>query len=808
MINFKTGKPILVIIDEDYYPLIFLFKNNNPTLNIKIINKSELVDKLGYQFKEDPLPYLIKEKGLDYNKAKRLLTLIRYLRGAGQNYLSPIIDELKEYLDVDEYGLYELNRYEIYLLELDEDEGIKTLLTNNKLNYNLIHLENLDIKNTIDLKEKEIIYFSNKFAQFSYIFSDIRQKILVDRVDKNSIKVLIKDDGDIFYIQNIARLFDLDTFYNKDNELLSNPLIGNLVNEIYKNKKIELVDSEEEAYKTFNELVSKYQLDKLDDFDFAFANLMEVLSSYKIKDITSDKGITITNRYLIKPNDIVYVTNFEYGCFYKEYADNNVLSDSIINELGLTTSFNKTSLDERKKRNYLRFNNIVILSRVKQHLTDSIYDSQFIETLLNKKKIKSVDKINEINKNGLYTNRTKLLIDSHRYDQYHINSKVNEYRSYDHSFKGVDASRLINPERWSVTDLEKYNDCPFKYFIDKLIPLPYDKHNAYRGTLIHAVLEEIMHEDFDFEKSFVKGKEKYIEEMKKDGEEYTEKEEVWIEIYKHWLKNIVLTLLRSKEWMDLVEHKNDYERKIYFEIGDYKFKGVIDKLIYTKNGEDTFYSIVDYKSGKEIFDPLALAAGKSIQLPLYYYAIISQKDPDTYTDGYTFGGWYIQHTYFSSIKSAFVDDGCLSENRLINNTTFSGLFKNDESYFRSIDNTAFTSGQFETKNTKFIDHKTKSFNEVDDDSMLLKNPIPGVDRFNVNDIVELSKKIAVEIIEKIKANQFDIAPSSKDITKRVDIKNLRCQYCENRDICYMNPIKDSKDFYSYIRKTLQGKEID
>ena len=797
----KTDK-LLFVVDKDYYPLIFKYKNSHPELNIKVINDSGLLDKAGYCFKEDPIPYLIKDKNIEYSKAKKFSQIVRYLREyQGESELEQLVDDLKDYLVVDEYGLLELNRYQIYLIELDENEGIKSLLNRLNVKYQLIHLEDLDIVPFDSLNQAPIIHFSNKFAQFSYIFSDIRKRIKEDPSIKERIKILAKDDSDAFYIATLAKLFDIDTYSINQVPLISNPIVAKAASTIYKTKSFKLGDDNEDII-LLKGLIEKYHLSQLDDFEYAYLNLMEILSNQNVSIPNGDRGIVITSKYVLDPDDIIYVTNFEYGSFYKEYADNNVWPDSFLFKNGLTTSFNKTAQDLLKKRNYLTFNHIVLLSRVKQHQSDSIYNSHFLTDEL-KKKIISQDKIKEINVDGEFSPTMSLLLSAHQYDQRFIYQKLNEYRSYDHSYKGVNANDLMVKDVWSVTSLEKFYDCPFKFLMDKLIPLPSDLHNAHKGTLIHSVLEDVMHRDFDFEQSFLKAKAVYEQKLRDDGEEITPKEEIWLEMYKYWLSQIIPSLRRIIDHNQLIENKNDAEVKVEYEIEGYKFFGSIDKIIFTGNDIDKYYTIVDYKTGAEVYDDMALAVGKSIQLPLYYYALTSSEESKKLVEDYTFGGFLIQHPYFKSISSAFVDKGKFSESVLLNKAKYTGVYLGSESYVQSFDDTAkLTRGQI---SGKFLTGKL-TFNEVDDDSILLSNPPTGLSRFNVDDIIEMSKKTAVRIIEAIIHNEFDIAPSSYNISEHLDLSKLRCTYCSHRDICYVNPIKDARDYYSYIRNELLKKE--
>ena len=804
----RPNQKILIVVDKDYYPLILNYKNRNPNLNIKVINRNGLIDKAGYRFSKDPLPHLIKEKGIeiDYSKAKKYLNIIRCLKGRDETPLDYLIEDLEDYVTVDDYGLEELSRYQIYLLEMDEDEEIKSLLSNQNISFNLLHLSDLNLTKYDSLQNSNIVHFSNKFSQFSHIFSDIRQKTKDDPNVKEKIKILVKSESDLFYIYTLGKLFGVDIYSIDEVPFLANPNIAKSIKKIFENKSFEL-EEDGEDFELLKSLIKQYGLDEIDDFDYAYSNLLEILSSQKEYIQHGDKGVVVMTTFTFNPDDIIYVTNFEYGCFYKEYSDNNVLSDSELRDLHLTTSYNKTALDERKKRNFLMYNNVVLLSRVKQHQSDSIYNSHFVDDDI-KKRIITRDKIDEINVDGEFTDEMVNLLNAHQYDQHYFYKTIDGYRDYDHSYKGIKANQLMEKDKWSVTNLEKYYDCPFKYLMDTLIPLPSDLHHAYRGTFIHSIFENMMHDVFDFDSSFEKAKKEYIEKMKKNNEEFSNKEEMWLEMYRYWLINMIPSVRSIKDHMNYVLLGRDYELPISFEIEGYKFTGYIDKIVCTENGTDRYYTIVDYKTGKETYDDMSLAVGKSIQLPLYYYALRDFPKNSKYVEDCIFGGFLIQHIYFKSIKDAYVDDTVFSESNFLKKSRYSGVSFDNERYASSFDDTVYTAkGEYDITKGKYLNGKL-TFNKPDDDSTLLSKPPLGLERFNLNDTVELAKRAAVRIIKKIINNEFEIAPSGKDISSKLKLDSLKCSFCGHRDICYVKPVLDAKDYTGFIRDEIMRKEDD
>ena len=104
----------IVIADYDYFPMLLRFKGKNK-LNIKLMTKEDLVDKIGLSFKEDPIPYMLK-LGIEYNKAKKFIKLLRIGNINNSDKLLKLYDELKDYITTDLYGEYELRYTDCFSL--------------------------------------------------------------------------------------------------------------------------------------------------------------------------------------------------------------------------------------------------------------------------------------------------------------------------------------------------------------------------------------------------------------------------------------------------------------------------------------------------------------------------------------------------------------------------------------------------------------------------------------------------------------------------------------------------------------------
>ena len=529
---------------------------------------------------------------------------------------------------------------------------------------------------------------------------------------------------------------------------------------------------------------------------YNFANLLEIVASKNTRIPVGNKGIVISNKFTFNPEYFTYVTNFNSDKFYKIYQDDNVLPDTILKEIGYNTSYQKTAVERRNKINFLRHNNVAILSRVKKHLNELIYDSPLVEELGWKDNIKMEDDTLFF---PTFTSeasdiRRSMILDKE-------NARVSEYfyRTYDQRYTPIECGNDFKKETWYITNLETYINCPFSH--------------RFNGTFIHKVFERFNHSDFNLEEAFKEGEETFLKEFEKNEIEPTPEELASLEIIKHWLRKLIKTYRKVSDDISFAKPvEDDYELGIKFKLEDnqgetYNFSGRIDKIVVTELNDKKYYSIVDYKSGSESFKPLEVFLGKSIQLPLYYYAIEENIQPDFYTKGGVFGGFYIQHLYFNSIKSGFKDNNTprLMEKNLISSFRLSGINNQDTNYIISVDPSAFNTktGKVVTKGTNLLQVKNQ-FNDPEGDEQIIDNKKVLIDKYNLNDLVEDAKEAAIETIHRICEADFPIAPTSLSPSEFND-KKLVCTYCPYKAVCYHDK-SDAVDYRKKIWKRFQKGE--
>lgn len=860
--NFEENKKYLIITDSEYKFAILNSQSKNKLASVTIISKNELLDMVSFYYAQgenDPIPFLLQKEKYDYNEIKKILRILRFVYA---NYKDKSIQELKEidaslkkdnkkglpfldtfislkngrrdskgnkidYLLYSDYGEIELSLYdEIYLFEEDEDFELLNLLKNKNIEYELLHFEDLGYENNYKDKQPKILSFENKFYQYLYIFSDIRKKLQENPSLQDKISILVHSSDDYFYLNYFQEVFSIPVISKIQTPFISNELVHQNLVAFKEKRNFNLIafDEKDESLKVLVNIIDSYNLKSL-SFDFAYACLMEILSTLAKNTLTNDSGIIATSQLDFKGR-INYVTNFIHDDFYKEYDDNDVLSDADLKEIGVNPSYIKTRLDRRKKLNYILYSDISLLSFAQLHLNDNIYSSQFIDEL-NWKIVKG----NAVNDDGVYSNKAKEIIFADYYDVNKIISADN-YRDYSHTFTPIDIN--FEKQSYSPSVFKSYFECPFSYYLNSVLnvgkyDVDIDRVSMNIGNLIHKVLEKVYtNEKFDtdfevgFNEAFNEGIKEYYDKATPD-----KRNDAFIEYIKHWLKDIVLYYRKNKTAIHETVAKEDGEKAniidevaekgINFSLFDedkneYKIKGRLDKIIYTERNGVTYSTLIDYKTGNDKFELKEVFLGGSLQLPLYAYSLKLDEEKERKekeekkkrTDDIpTLASFGIQHVYYSSVpikkETDEYSDESLKEKIRINSGE--GITLKDDNYLDSLDpttNKVSIGDKGERKSSRVNGEFLKISNayQVSNDPKVNgRKPYPA---YKLNDMYSDAINATINTIKNIKNKNFDIRPVSK---------HDPCKYCAFKDVCY-HSLADERDIRNeiYDKFILNGKD--
>ena len=328
--------------------------------------------------------------------------------------------------------------------------------------------------------------------------------------------------------------------------------------------------------------------------------------------------------------------------------------------------------------------------------------------------------------------------------------------TYSNSFTGINndtyLTNLPYPLKLSYTSLNSYNECAFKYYIKYVLKL--DKYEdtfaAFIGSLYHNILELYQKTNFDFETEY----RKYLEKR-----ELTLKEKMLL----IRIKKDLIHLIESLKQQQLLTGYDEtlFEKKVEVEL-DKKvsviFTGTIDKIMYYKKIEDTYFTLVDYKTGFIDTHIEPMKYGLHMQLPVYLYLIHYSKvfaNP-------IFTGIYYQNIMFNYPTWTGKKD---SEQIYKENLMLQGYSTEDTSVLARFDST------FEK--SEYI--KSMSYTEEKGFGTYAKT----ISDETLYDLVQYTKNHISKKTDEILASNFEINP------KVYAGKNIACEFCKFKDLCFM-----------------------
>ena len=150
----------------------------------------------------------------------------------------------------------------------------------------------------------------------------------------------------------------------------------------------------------------------------------------------------------------------------------------------------------------------------------------------------------------------------------------------------------------SYTSMEKYNECPFRFYIENILKLNVYEENfaAIFGDVFHHILELGCTGEVDIDSEVTH----YINE-KYQNRVFSKKETFFIENAKQNMRVILDVIARQMQKCKLDVIKTEVPVSIDKSRDGIKvtFTGKIDKLLYKEYEDKTIVAIIDYTKMKE-----------------------------------------------------------------------------------------------------------------------------------------------------------------------------------------------------------------
>ncbi|MBQ6498081.1 MAG: PD-(D/E)XK nuclease family protein [Bacilli bacterium] len=726
------------------------FAKEKELMNIKFMTKNEYLNKYYFNYDERALYYLMDKYNLNIDVAKVYLNNLY------------IIDEKKDYKED----------------KLKFLKEIKLELINNKLlEYSPSfkkYLEgfNIEVKGyyDLDLYEEKALNYKFEYQDSKITVPVYEYKTLEEEVNGVCIKIieLLNNGIDInkIYLCNVSEdyLYTIKKLFN----YYKIPITLNLRNSIYSSKIVNnyLTNNElnlEDTSITNKKLVSVINsltcLDK--DNDTYKKILIDKLKNTYYPATKYDRAIEIKDLYSTEFNEdeYVFVLGFNQDSLPRVRKDIDYIQDSIKKEVDM---YSTGYLNNREKEIATYF-----LSRIPNlylsYKLNSAFNEYFPSSLIKELNLEVIKDNSDDYRYSNFYNKVRLTEMLDNYNLYNekddlldvLNSHYKiPYNTYNNQFTGINNDlyirSIIRPLRMSYTALNSYNECAFKYYLKYVLKVDSfeDSFEAYIGSMYHKILSLYKKTSFDFEGEY----NKYLEKR-----DLTLKEKLLLVRIKKELLEFINVLKEQEDYTTY--HDELYEQEAKVNINkkvSIEFVGYIDKIMYRKNIEDTYFSIVDYKSGTIDTHIEPMKYGLHMQLPVYLYLIHY---------GHVFTNPIFTGIYYQNILFKYPTWSNKLEQEQKSKYYLNGYSTTELDILESFDRTYKDSEYI--KSMKYTPDKGfGTYSKVIDNDTLLN-------------LVKYTKNEIENKLDDILDGYFPVNP------KVYNKKNISCEYCKYKDICYM-----------------------
>lgn len=740
---------LIICPNEEKIKILEKLEQENKLYNLKFMTKKEYLDNYFFTYKDKAILYLMKKYHYKVDVCKVYLNYLyvidldKVYENKKLKFLQTLKKELKE------------NKLLEYNPTFKEYVKTKKMLILKYPKLDLYERNALDVKEEKAFQEKDLIVTEYKTMEdeVNGIALEIL-KLLKKNININKIYLtnVSKD-----YLYTIDRIF---SYYKIPINLeMKYPIFGTKIVKDYLNEEKLDLDNGNKITKKLVSILNSL-VDLKDDSKEYKELLISKIKSASLSSEEYQNAVQIKNleNEEFLDDEYVFVLGLNQDNLPKLEKDTDFISDKDKKEVQLYTTDEKNKQSKESLINIFYSIKNLYLSYKKQTPFQSMYPSSIIEEY----KIKVVSPKEDIYESSNLYNKIRLGRKLDTYNRYQeITPMLKElythydipYQTYDNSFKGINKSTYLEqlpfPLKLSYTSMNSYNECGFKYYANYVLKLNTfeDTFAAFIGSLYHRILQLYKKSNFNFEEEY----QKYLEKR-----ELSLKEKVLLVR----LKKELLDLLEQEKKQDLILGYIDelHEQKIEVPLKkdiEVIFTGTIDKIMYYKKIEDTYFAIVDYKSGTVDTKIEKMKYGLSMQLPVYLYLINYSK----VFDNPIFTGIYYQNILFNypSFDKKTIEE--IKKDRM----KLQGYSTDDLATLERFDPTYENSEVI--KSMKYTEKGFYHYAKVLNDK-------------EVYDMINYTKNEIEKTMNKILEGDFTINP------KIYDGKNVSCDFCKFKDICY------------------------
>ena len=746
----KLENNLLIICpNEQKLKILDKLEKENKLYNLKFMTKEEYLSNYFFSYDDKAILYLMKKYHYKVDVCK---VYLKYLY---------VIDDDQIYKNKKLIFLQNLKKELKQENLLDYNPSFKEYLNTKKkivLNYNKLDLYE---KKALDSKDIEITSPINlTVTKYQTMEEEVNAtaleiiELLKKGININKIYLTnIKDD----YLYTIRRIF---SYYNIHIKISKKyPIMGtDIVKDYLKEEKLDLENTNQVTKKLVSIINSLASLQD-DSKEYKELLISKIKNTSLPSEVYQDAiNIKDLEKETFEEDEYVFVLGFNQDILPRTEKDIDFISDKDKKEVDLYNTEEKNKIAKISLINTLTSIKNLYLSYKLETPFQSMYPSSLIEEY----NMEVVDKKEDTYTHSNTYNKLRLASKLDTYNRYQeITPMLKElythyqidYQTYDNQFKGINQNTYLEhlpyPLKLSYTSLNSYNECKFKYYLNYVLKVSKyeDTFQAFIGNLYHKILQLYQRKDFDFEQTY----QNYLEKR-----DLSLKEKVLLVR----LKKELLDLLDQEKSQDLILGYSDnlQEQKLEVKVREdieVIFTGIIDKIMYYKKIEDTYFAIVDYKSGYVDTKIEKMKYGLSLQLPIYLYLI-----------------------NYSKVFSNPIFTGIYYQTVLFNYPTF------DKKPIEEIKKERLKLQGYSTDNLDVLSRFDPTY-EKSEVIKSMKYTEKGFYHYakvlsdeDVYNIIRYTKKEIEEKTDQILKADFEINP------KIYDGKNISCEHCSFKDICY------------------------
>jgi len=740
--------------------LLNFYRQTDAFADIKIVDKRDFLASFFGEINSQAVKEIMILENVSVDVAIKIVQLLPFIEKDFSNDKLKYLLKIKE--EMDSLGLI---KKDSYLIRLFKNKSVDVF------GYSVLDKELIGSLNSLGCK---MIIHSSDFVQSGYTISQhptifeeslscLNQisSLLDSGVSSNNIYIYCSDPNYYYYLDQFQKDFHFKINIPSSLNLYSQNFVCDFLKVYRQSRDLKMaIDSvnqmaiSEENKTILNDIV-KEVADERFSFETQYQYLISSLKSHRIPDEVYHPAINLISEPIMVKDAHIFVLGFREGLFPMSYQDNDYLTDQEKAVISLNTSLEKGKISSHILTSFFAQDNHYYFSYSERYAANHFYPSPFAK-IWNMKIIEA--NLPKIYYSKIFAEMTLgSLFDLNKfYQEKHEDFDALKelisipYDSYDNDFSGAKVFDDVMPLKHSYSKMKTYYACPFQYYASfglKLDPFSGNFSSAL-GTAAHHIFQDMYQENFDFEKS-------YQTALNNSDYHFSEEEQVLL----FQLKADIKVAVDAIQLHDSKMKKTQIYTEKFLSIPIDKntsVEGIIDKIVICDN---QYMFLLDYKTGKETFNPSLVEFGSSFQLPTY--ALLTSQSPQ-FKD-YFLSGLFIHHIIPDSIGREE------KENALIPNyLKLDGYVIDDIGIIHSFDDTFGMPGE----ESAFI----KSLRLTKTNQFYRYSHVQTKDYFQ--SLSDTALQLFVEGNKKIRQNLFPVKPQFLD-------QEGPCKRCPFNDICYV-----------------------